>query len=268
MIRVIRTAAPAQLTPEKHDELRDRYLELTPDERRNRVAGSEPWRKKFISTALLAMSQGKCVYCEVKLNEDGVYMTADHWLPKHQDAYPHLVVTWTNLLPACTRCNQAKDVHDPSRERIVNPCEDDPRDYLEWEILGRIAGRDTAGIGHQTREALNLNEQDLVVRRLKLVAAFTHSLERLERDARAITNTTEGYTVRNIAQDLLSLAQPDRSFSALLASTLLSSPNWGRIRSIMDERELWNAGLEELEQRLSETALQVRQPRQFFARMF
>lgn len=52
----------------------------------------------------------------------------DHFKPK--SIYPDLVVKWENLLPSCPHCNKEKSSHDTGAEPIVNPSEDDPREFF------------------------------------------------------------------------------------------------------------------------------------------
>jgi uncharacterized protein (TIGR02646 family) len=88
MIRVSRTAPPAELTRAKVKELTDAFLL---DSRK------APWNAKFIREALLRMSHGKCVYCETRIDEESKYMEVDHYRCK--SLYPKLAVEWTEMDP-------------------------------------------------------------------------------------------------------------------------------------------------------------------------
>lgn len=65
--------------------------------------------KRILRAHLYSMAHGKCVYCESALD-----VTADLQI-EHYDSkscYPERAFEWTNLLPACTKCNVAKAQED------------------------------------------------------------------------------------------------------------------------------------------------------------
>ena len=63
---------------------------------------------------------GKCGYCESVIDKGGAYLTLDHYRPRFSPrddqshpGYYWLLYEWTNLVPACPRCNTAKSNHFP-----------------------------------------------------------------------------------------------------------------------------------------------------------
>jgi uncharacterized protein (TIGR02646 family) len=55
------------------------------------------------------MAHGKCVYCESAL-EVTSYLEIDHYVAKTASRY--MAFEWTNLLPGCRLCNDAKGEQD------------------------------------------------------------------------------------------------------------------------------------------------------------
>jgi hypothetical protein len=92
------------------------------------------------------MSNNKCAYCEAKLSERQVSESIDHY--QCQARHPDKVKLWTNLLPACMKCNgsQGKGRHTLEKRcplekdstavcnvmHIINPTITDPRQELYY----------------------------------------------------------------------------------------------------------------------------------------
>lgn len=87
----------------------------------------------FYDAILVSAPNGRCAYCEV----DHAH-TLDHYCPKTH--YPYLAVSPTNLIPACSKCNQLKSYGQflPNLPRVPHPYFDNTStgDYLiaqlEW----------------------------------------------------------------------------------------------------------------------------------------
>jgi uncharacterized protein (TIGR02646 family) len=121
MIRLVARPCPPELTPEVQTALTAKYLAD------NTTA---PWKKAYIEQELLLMSHDKCCYCECHIREESKYMEVEHFFAKRW--HETQVLEWTNLLPACKRCNIRKSDHDCAIEPIIHPVQDDPRDHLKW----------------------------------------------------------------------------------------------------------------------------------------
>src|ERR1035438_9933765 len=65
--------------------------------------------KKVLRAALRELARGKCVFCESAL-EVTTYMEIEHYVAKTVNS--DLAFEWTNLLPACRLCNNAKGEQD------------------------------------------------------------------------------------------------------------------------------------------------------------
>jgi len=118
MIQLSRITKPKQLTSELQISLTEKF----------KSEKTSVWNLSFIKESLLKMSNDKCCYCECNINEESKYMEVEHFYCK--DLYPNLVLDWDNLLPACKRCNGHKLNHDPKKEPIINPVENNPQNHL------------------------------------------------------------------------------------------------------------------------------------------
>lgn len=125
------------LRPPKPQKLADNEAELT--ERFKKNNKDAVWNRSYIRSALLEMSNAKCCYCECKVGAGEREMHVDHFKPK--SIYPDLVVKWENLLPSCPHCNKEKSSHDTGAEPIVNPSEDDPREFFYPQQLVWFASK-------------------------------------------------------------------------------------------------------------------------------
>lgn len=107
------------------------------------------------------------MYCEVKPG-DGSYPAVEHIRPR--EAFPDLVLEWTNLGWACTRCNTNKGSFWSDHEdlKLLNPYEDDPAEHIEHSgpltvcALGSSRGKNTI-------RKLKLNRDPLFIARAKRV---------------------------------------------------------------------------------------------------
>jgi uncharacterized protein (TIGR02646 family) len=245
VIKIERSEAPARLDPATALALTTEYA----------VSASNVWNKTFIREALLAMSKDKCAYCECTVAEESKYMEVEHFLPK--SVYPAMVVEWTNLLPACKRCNGSKRDYDAHAEgMIIDPSSRNPKDHLYFKdhVL-----RYKDDIGRRTIEVCNLNETDrLYLVRARLAAEACHSLERTKElledyIAGARETRRRNQIVRSIEQ-LLRQSAPAQQYSALLATALLTDPTYKWIRDRLQELDEW-APLASLESAAATVAL-------------
>lgn len=174
---------------------------------------------------MLEMSHGKCSYCECKLGIESKDVTIDHFLPKSEN--PDEVVEWENLFPACLRCNRKKNKRE---ERIVNPCVDEPKEYLGVTSVNRyrLKGIDTQGIGKNTIEVIGLNDiERVMVPRMTEWEALKVHLEEIEEDLKE-----EGYKnkYRNRLQKIMENCLFDKSYAAVKATNLLNDRSYLQIK--------------------------------------
>ncbi len=118
--------------------------------------------RRRIDQALDAFSFAKCAYCEQVDAKD-----IEHFKP--QSLYPSKMFAWENFLRSCSTCNNAK-LHrfplDPTGGRfLIEPCEDDPADYFEWDFLSGATGLnshpDRFPRAATTRDVLQLDRESI-----------------------------------------------------------------------------------------------------------
>lgn len=109
------------------------------------------------------MSHGKCCFCETNLGVQARYMTVEHFY--YKEGYPDKVVSWDNLLPACSQCNSNKGTHDVEKDgMLINPTIDDPRDFLYLkQFMIKSKDNDRNSKGRLTVDLLDLNNRDRLV---------------------------------------------------------------------------------------------------------
>lgn len=244
MIKLSRAEPPLYLTLEK-------VAELTSDFRR---LGKPVWNHADIRQALLESSYGKCAYCEAKIGDESKYLEVEHFEDKVRS--PGKVVDWSNLLPACKRCNVKKGSHDVISEPIINPFDMEPVDHLFFRCY-RLRG--ISELGDFTIGVLDLNNTDrLVLKRFQIGEAITTSLENaLSRHARwkdKPTTLTKN-SLMNVVERLLSECQDDAAYAATAATSLYGDTRFLDLVFSMKKVELWSNDMEEKHIRASKIRL-------------
>jgi uncharacterized protein (TIGR02646 family) len=82
--------------------------------------------KKVLRTALRGLAYGKCAFCGSVL-EVTAYLEIEHYVAK--TVTPALAFEWSNLLPACRLCNNAKGEKD-HQGALLKPDAEDPEPYF------------------------------------------------------------------------------------------------------------------------------------------
>jgi len=150
-----------------------------------------------VRNALLELFFYKCAYCEMIIEDCDV----EHYRPKgrvreseHHTGYYWLAYTWSNLYPACPKCNREykeRGTHGDSRlgdtmgkadsfplldestraylgevsgeERaLLDPAQDDPASHLDYNIAGEVSPRDGSLMGHHSIQTYALHRRPLV----------------------------------------------------------------------------------------------------------
>lgn len=122
------------------------------------------YRHPGIKEALVQETNGKCAYCESKVQHIH-HGDVEHVYPK--SLAPEKTVEWDNLTLACEICNQNKSNLDPLVEHILDPYSTEPEDHLIF-VGALIFPRGTPQ-GQSTRQILDLNRGALVERRQEAV---------------------------------------------------------------------------------------------------
>lgn len=248
MIKLNRQPAPSELTSQVVRELTEQYKQQ----------GVSVWNKDYIKKALLEMSHRKCCYCEVRLQEEGKYMQVEHFHCK--SLYPDEVVVWDNLLPSCNRCNSHKSNHDTYKEPIINPCTDDPKEFLYMEDY-RIRSKNNNPIGYRTIDILYLNDSEhLVTPRFEIgnkIHEKIQLIDELLKDYISGKNTSiqRRNKIINSLKEILKLSGPEQEYSATVATVTIKDSTYLHVRDDLLKLSLWDEELEELDSKARANAL-------------
>lgn len=123
--------------------------------------------KEEIRAALIKIQQQRCAYCERRLADDPDDGHIEHF--RNQAGHQHLELEWNNLFWSCNdektcgkhkdRCDRATGVRarfDPND--LIEPCADDPDDYLMFVVDGTVQPRDglPSAQAHRASETLRV----------------------------------------------------------------------------------------------------------------
>ncbi|WP_448103428.1 HNH endonuclease [Pedobacter panaciterrae] len=87
------------------------------------------YKDSSFTDIIFQLSNYKCTFCESNI-ENVSYINVEHFYPK--SLYPKFAFKWTNLIPACERCNSKKSDFDTKTLPFVNPMKDDPDAYFDY----------------------------------------------------------------------------------------------------------------------------------------
>lgn len=197
------------------------------------------WNKKQIKVPLSESSSHKCAYCETDLTDPSTYMEVEHFHPKSRR--PDLVVEWDNLLPSCKRCNGTKNDDDISKRPIINPYKTDPRNEFCFDHFSIFGSTE---IGENTETLLDLNEEDLFIKRCRVAGAAKNSLVQMNREFSTLKQL-DGWK-RNRFKAVLKAAQPDRPYAAFVATIIHNAQAYKVIKERLINENLWTNELEKL----------------------
>lgn len=244
MIKLEAVPPPSQLTPQLVEELTAKFKQ----------DGSAVWNKEFIKNRLLEMSNGKCAYSEIKLQEEGKYMEVEHFLPK--SVYPDKVVEWDNLLPVSKFCNIKKgDKTHP----IVHPVLDEPKEHL-YMIDAMIFGKTQKGRNSEIILGLNDSEQ-LLKPRSEIRRAVQVELNKQYNQVDYFIKNSDVNRILEITnsfENLLKQGTRKEAYSATVATTILNDAHYLAIKKVFKANNLWTSEVEVLEEELRYCALDTK----------
>ena len=116
--------------------------------------------KEEIRTRLLDLQKHRCPYCERRTGEERDDGHIEHF--RNQAGCPELSLAWPNIFWSCNdekTCGKHKDkcnrmsgprvVFDPND--LIDPCGDDPNDFLLFVVDGTVRPREGLGAVNQRR---------------------------------------------------------------------------------------------------------------------
>ena len=243
VIRLHKSACPKQLTKDVQKTLTDEFIA---SEYKKAV-----WNKIYIKSSLLSESHKKCAYCECLIGPGHREMHVDHYYPKKK--YPLRVVEWNNLIPSCPHCNKSKNDVDPTEFPIINPYEDDPKDYFYFKGYrlkckkGRYYKK-----AKNTLNVFDLNDPDETGMLLyKCGNGILEKIEVIFEDIQTYANTKDSnlcFRILRAIKNILKQGVKDSEYGAYMATIIHSSDEYNNIRDMLIGLNLWSENLESLHQ--------------------
>lgn len=246
MIKLNRKTCPAELTEELKKELTECF----------NTTRTAVWKKPYIEEALLSSSNGKCAYCECKIDRESKYMEVEHFHDKN--TYPEDVVNWENLLPSCKRCNGHKSTFDTKSNPFINPYDVYPMENL---ILNAYRFFPLTLAGKNTIDELILNDfKRLVVQRFEITEAMLSQLEdiydRASEYKRGSRRTPQNKKkIINSIENLMIEALPDSAYSATVATAMLKDIHFLFIIEFLKSEGFWSIEMNQMLEQISELSL-------------
>lgn len=140
---------------------------------------AKKYREPDIKAVLVQETHDKCVYCEAKISHSQ-HGDVEHIKPKSK--FREQTYSWENLTLVCAVCNGKKsDYYDLARP-ILNPYIDDPEQHFDTEG-SLVFGLDSSISGKTTELKLDLNRNDLVLRRGERLKGLMSLVQRYESES-------------------------------------------------------------------------------------
>ena len=244
MIQLQAAKKPSQLTDAVVKALTEKFNN----------SGNSVWKENYITEPLLAMSFGKCCFCETKVNEESKYMEVEHFHAK--SIYPNEVVEWKNLLPICKRCNIKKSNHDTKKYPIIHPIFDNPKQHLKLQDY-RFYGK--TELGKLTKDIVDLNNRQRLVNVRSEIGVKLH--EELENLLQATQDYIDNPITRRrnkivgTLKNIMLEGTKEYEYSATAATVILTDSNYQEIKQLFESNNLWNDEFKELEKHVEFCAL-------------
>jgi uncharacterized protein (TIGR02646 family) len=206
---------------------------------------------KTVRKGLNELYHDKCAYCESDTRATAE-SRIDHYRPKSEvkedpqhPGYYWLAYEWSNLVPACEKCNNAKSSFfpiDTEGKRVMGPVFDDKRnldclaaskiyrdekplilhpeiDEPERHIIFLTNGslKDITQRGKWTIQICKLNRVELVLKRKEIIDDFRNELEDKIKILEKHENSKDAIkdSFYQLFQRILFKTSPDKSFSML-----------------------------------------------------
>jgi hypothetical protein len=216
-----------------------------------------PRLKREARAAILALSRGKCAYCETPLTGDTAW-DVEAYRPKagaldlngtvSPDHYWWLAYEWSNHFASCATCNRLKgprfpvagqrapllatgEALDAEQPLLLDPFRDVPQEHLVFDENGEVAGRTERG--RVTIEVLGLNRAWLLDARRAAVEELRRRVEPLRRES----EHSIAKAIPELVPDTIPFAGAQQSFLAALVHQLGYTQSDVLVASLVSEDE-------------------------------
>ncbi len=192
----------------------------------------------IVRAALEKLFYDKCAYCESEVS-GVLDWNVEHFRPKGRVAerddhpgYYWLAYDWENLYPSCTFCNQRRKdkprwgdptyaesrgkmdqfpledetmrtmSHNDIKQEtplLIDPCIDNPEEYLGYDIHGQVFALDDSLRGQATIDICHLRQRRLRDRRIKMINAVVDFMQMI-RDLEARGDNIDADKLRDLVR--------------------------------------------------------------------
>ena len=200
------------------------------------------YRHSDIQKLLFDSSYQKCAFCECKPGECG-NIEVEHFAPK--SLYPELAFEWSNLLPSCRKCNEAKLNYDTKNNPIVNPAKENPEEFFTYNLLRitPISGCGEEKKAQTTIDVCNLNCERLYNARAILMKSITEYMDELTDKLswifEADTDQKKKYRITRLKNSLAvieGLMEADAPYSAYSKWLIEQSDSYKKAKSLISNQ--------------------------------
>lgn len=254
MIKLERAEKPKKLTCEVQRILTEEFK----NDKKKAV-----WNKKYIRDALLAESNKKCAYCECFIGAGEKEMHIDHF--HYKDKYVDEVVSWENLFPSCPHCNKQKSTHDTYMEPIVNPFEQDPKEYFYLKNYRYYSRNNRVEkIARKTIDVLGLNDTEELVRHRfdqgEKLEDKIFDIYQLANENKLIlcTDIQKRNRVLRGCKNILNKGVETAEYSAFMATIIMEDDYYKKLRTILLELGLWDEELDLLDKEVESIKMRTK----------
>lgn len=157
---------------------------------------------------ILEEQNNLCAYTELRINAvEECHI--DHYHTRN--LYPNETFLYENLLVSCNvedygakhKDKQIKSKNDYGS--LINPVKEDPTDYMDFGLTGRVQPAEACVKGEQTISFFNLNENSLVERRKTAVTCMLQMKDFLTEDEMVESIGEFETMIRQLYNDCMSI---------------------------------------------------------------
>jgi len=272
MMKLLRPLEPEELSLEKQ-ALTKKY------EEDNSVS---VWRKDYIIEPLYSSSNRKCAYCGITIkwnkgehdyyvedDEDkqtsisvpigeNDFLHVDHFYAKKYDKSK--VAEWDNLVPSCPTCNYKKAAHNVIVSPIINPYNEDPRNYFEFNVTLIVKCRIDNESQKKALKTIELFQfRDRLFEQLRhlhgavecTLAKIYKDLENAINDFKKEDNSQLNEVIGELKKQL-ECGLPTAKYGAFIATIVLKHTYFSYIKDQLVQNDVWANDLNNLEKQLKE----------------
>ncbi|MCB9293457.1 MAG: HNH endonuclease [Lewinellaceae bacterium] len=240
------------------------------------------WRKDYIVEPLYKSANKKCAYCGILIKwnkgNHSYFIEIDEekqisaTIPPGESDFLHVdhfyakkyaedkVVEWDNLIPSCPACNYKKALHNVTRFPIINPYNEEPRNYFAFNTTLTVKctiDNESQKKASRTIEVFQFRDRlfeqlrEFQWRINESISEIYKGLERALKDFES-GNISKLNEVNGQIKKLLEHGLPKSKYGPFIATMILKHNYFPYIKNQLSLYNIWNDDLTRLEKQLKE----------------